>query len=161
MKQEEWLKRYIATCFSDVTLDGGTDIYTAQSSASYGNSTEDHLSQSAERIDWQRVPHEDLLQRFDGLTFLDAIGFRFYTPAIMTLVVEAKGDTDGRLFECFLSHLHVTTTGMIMEMRFNTLFTSRHRAAIIRYLKYLVHNRSCGIDSLVGRRLKEVQARTI
>jgi hypothetical protein len=160
MKQEEWLKNYIASCFSDVTLGGGTDIYAAQSSADYGNFDEDILSQSAERGDWQSVPHRELIQRFDGVTFLDAIGFCFYTPVIMTLTIEENADADGRLFEHFLSDLHVTPAGMIKGVHFNTLFTSRHRAAIIRFLKYLVYNRDCGIDSLVGRRPKEIQTRT-
>jgi hypothetical protein len=56
MSQKQWLVQYIESTFAGVTLDGGIDIYAAQSMDDYGNPEEDRLSLVAERHDWRRVP---------------------------------------------------------------------------------------------------------
>jgi hypothetical protein len=171
MTQEEWLLQYIESAFADVTLDGGVDIYAAQSMDDYGNPDEDRRSQSAERFDWRRVPHEDLAPRFWAITFLDGKGFRFYTPAIMSVVL-GGADSTGCLLEWFLSKLHVTQDGLLYfaadrllkHVHFRDVFNDRQRAAIVRFLKYLVHD-TPGIHASASpgnaaARLGEIESRT-
>jgi hypothetical protein len=160
MTQEEWLARYIDSAFEGVTLGDGIDIYAAQSLDSYGDPDEDRLSLTAERTDWRRVPHEDLFPRFWALTFLDSAGFRFYTPATMTALLQPH-DSGECLSSWFLCNLHVTKDGLIKGVHFSTLFSQRQRAALIRFLKYLNYN--CGrpgSDGEAFRRLHEIQTRT-
>jgi len=161
MTQEEWLTQYIASAFNVVQLDGGVDIYAAESMDDYGNATEDQLSLTAERIDWRRVSPDILFPRHCGVTFLDAKGFRFYTPAIMTAIITC-GDEHGLLLDTFMFNLKVTIHGKIKDFDFAELFTKYQRAAIIRFLKYLVHHGGAWHDECdAKRRLDEIQNRTL
>lgn len=160
MNQQEWLANYIESAFVGVTLGDGIDIYAAESLDQYGNAEEDRLSLSAERNDWRRVPHEDLFPRSWAVTFLDPLGFRFYAPAIMTALLRTH-DPGECLCSSFLANLQITKEGLIKGVQFNDLFSLRQRAAIVRFLKYLVHNTGpCGDTSEAARRLKQIQART-
>ena len=160
MTQEQWLAQYIESCFRDVTLGDGIDIYAAQSMDDYGSPDEDRLSLSAERDDWRRVPRDHLFPRFWAVTFLDALGFRFYSPAIMTALLEPH-DPGECLSDGFLSNLKITKDGIIKKAPFNTLFTARHKAALMRFLKYVIYNRSRLFDTESAvRRLNEIHTRT-
>lgn len=131
MTQTDWLVAYIAKAFDGVTLEDGMDIHAAQSLDDYGNPQEDLLSLQAERLDWRRVKLDTLLPRFWAITCLDAKGFRFYLPAIMTELLK-HGDELGNL-SCWLLHaLVVSEDGLIKDVPFNELFSDRQRAAIIR-----------------------------
>jgi len=160
VKQEQWLKQYIESSFADVVLGDGRDLYAAQSDADYGNPDEDRLSQGAERLDWRRVPAEDLYARHEAVTFLDPQGFRFYAPAIMTALLTDPKRNDSMLFSKFLWNLKITTTGIVKGVPFATLFTNRHRAAMIRFSKLWVYNRGREPDQDVVRVLRELQTRT-
>jgi hypothetical protein len=140
-------------------LDGGIDIHAAQSMDDYGNPEEDRLSQTAECKDWQRVQISILQQRFWAITFLDAKGFRFYAPAIMTELLR-HGDATNNLSAWFLYGLAVTPKGEIKDVPFDGLFNSAQRAAIIRYLKHVVHNAPSLDNGDAEKRLRDIQTRT-
>jgi hypothetical protein len=159
MTQIEWLVDYIAEAFAGVTLDGGIDIHAAQSMDDYGNPEEDLLSRTAERNDWRHVKIQELQSRFWAVTFLDAKGFRFYAPAIMTELLN-HGDATNNLSAWFLNGLAVTPAGVIKDVRFDDLFNSAQRAAIIRYLKHVVHNASSLDNGDAEKRLLDIQTRT-
>ncbi len=159
MSQVQWLVDYIATAFQGVTLGGGIDIHAAQSMDDYGNPEEDWLSRSAERTDWRRVKLATLQPRFWAIAFLDAAGLRFYMPAIMTELV-IHGDDTNNLSAALLSGLAVTPAGLIKETPFDELFNSAQRAAIIRYLKYVLHNATALDTGQAARRLRDIQTRT-
>ena len=115
-------------------------IYEGESLDRYGDATEDRLAKTAERIDWRRVPIADLCERHCSLSFLDAEGFRFYTPAIMTVIVNDL-DERGMLTESFLFHIHdIRASCMVQDVHYCTLYNRSQRAAIIRFLKFLTHN---------------------
>lgn len=59
------------------------------------------LSLTAERKDWKRVSSEVFPSRHSAITYLDPEGFRFYTPALMTMFI-IHGD-EQRM------HCHVAT----------------------------------------------------
>lgn len=137
---QRWLIDYIAHAFHDVQLDGGMTIYTGESHDRYGDPDEDRRSQTAERVDWRRVAIPDLLERHCSLSYLDAEGFRFYTPAIMTIIVRDL-DPNGMLTDSFLFHLHnIRSSCRVRDTPFCMLYNRSQRAAIIRFVKYLVHN---------------------
>lgn len=138
--QEEWLIQYITSAFAGVTLGDGIDIYAAMSQDAYGDAVEDRLSETADRKDWRLTPQDDLYPRFWAIGYLDAAGFRFYTPAIMIAVIEHP-DHDYCLSSWFLMFLQFSETGATHGIPFNSLFTSRQRAAMVRYLKYRAFNR--------------------
>jgi hypothetical protein len=159
MTQVEWLVHYIAKAFADVSLDGGIDIHAAQSMDDYGNPEEDRLSRTAERKDWRRVPIAILQPRFWAITFLDAKGFRFYAPAIMTELLK-HGDATNNLSAWFLHGLELTPSGIMKDAPFDELFNSAQRAAIIRYLKHVVHNVPSLDNGDAEKRLRDIQTRT-
>ena len=159
MTQVEWLVDYLATVFAHVTLDGGIDIHAAQSMDDYRNLEEDRLSGTAECNDWQRVQILTLQPRFSAITFLDAKGFRFYTPAIMKQLL-IHGDCTNNLSASFLNGLAVTPAGMIKDVLFDELFNSAQRAAIIRYLKHVLHNAPSLDNGEAEKRLRDIQTRT-
>lgn len=159
MSQKDWLAECIAKAFSGVKLGNGIDIHAAQSLDDYGNPTEDQLSITAERDDWRRVKYDILFPRFWAITFLDAKGFRFYAPAIMTELI-AYGDETNNLSGWLLNGLAVTPSGIIKGAEFNELFDASQRAAIIRYLKYVVHNATDLDNGDAAKRLNDIQTRT-
>jgi len=137
---QRWLIDYIEQAFRDVNLGDGMTIYTGESRDRYGDPDEDRRLLTAERIDWRRVAIPDLLERHCSLSYLDADGFRFYTPAIMTIIVRDL-DPHGMLTDSFLFHLHnIRSSCRVRDTSFCMLYNRSQRAAIIRFVKYLVHN---------------------
>lgn len=80
-------------------------IYEGESLDRYGDPNEDQLAKTAERTDWRRVPIDDLCDRHGAFSYLDAEEFRFYTPAIMKVIVNDLDDR-GLLTESFLLDIH-------------------------------------------------------
>lgn len=150
MTQLEWLSRYIVDAFEGVTLSGGVDIHAASLADSYGNhETERRLSKRCQRGNWRFVEPEPLRQRAWDLTFLDANAFRFYLPVMMLDILDDENASD--LTETLFYQLTIAPDGTIKGTAFSSLFTRFQRAAIIRFLKYLVYNRGWGKESDAGR----------
>ena len=106
----------------------------------YGDPEEDAKATTAERIDWRRVPVSDLCDRSSALCYLDHKGLRFYTPAIMTIIVRDDNER-GLLTDSFLFHLHdVRKSCLVGDKPYRQVYSSVQRAAIIRFVKYLLHN---------------------
>ena len=152
LKIERYLIEYIGHAFRGVSLDCGRSIYAAQSLECYGDANEDRLDRSAERFDWRRVPAADLVARDQAIHFLDDAGFRFYTPAIMTIIV---GNTEGcenlaDTFEFTLSGIR--SSCRVRDLSYCEVFNAAQRAAITRYVKFLIHNvPGSGIDEGLTR----------
>lgn len=137
---QRWLLDYIDHAFKDVHLDDGMTIYEGESIGMYGAPEEDAKATTAERIDWRRVPVPDLYDRSSALCYLDYQSLRFYTPAIMTIIIRDE-DERGLLTDSFLFHLHdIRKSCLVGDKTFGQVYNSIQRAAIIRFLKYLLHN---------------------
>lgn len=108
-----------------------------------------------------RVAADVLFPRFWALTFLDAWGFRFYAPAVMTALLGPR-EPGECLSQWFLCNLSIARNGTVKGVPFDELFNARQRAALVRFLKYLIHHRAreFGGDSDAARRLIEIQSRT-
>lgn len=132
-------------------LADGMTIYEGESMDRYGDPEEDAKALTAERIDWRRVPAADLCERSSALCYLDDSGLRFYTPAIMSLIIRDE-DERGNLTDSFLFHLHaIRASCRVRERTYTEVYTATQRAAIIRFVKYLLHNVRGGFvdDALV------------
>ena len=156
MTREQELAARIARVFSRVTLGAGIDIHAAQSLDDHGNPEEDRLSGMAEREDWRRVRAEILYPRYTAVTFLDAAGFRFYTPAILTALL-SEPQPGEMLSEAWLSNSKVShRDGMIKGVPLTDLFNKSQRAAVVRFLKYATYRRTTWFGgSDVEKRLAE------
>lgn len=115
-------------------------IYAGESLDRYGDSDEDRKSLQAERIDWRRIPPCDLHDRHCALAYLDAAGFRFYTPAIMSTIVRGE-DERGMLTDSFLWALHdFRKNCQIRDTPYRFIYNRSQRAAIIRSVKFEIYN---------------------
>ena len=159
MTQEEWLSQHIDAAFAGVELGTGLDIHAAQYLDSLSDS-EKISSLTAERKDWKRVSSEVFPSRHSAITYLDPEGFRFYTPALMTMFI-IHGDEQGMLLNHFLWNLKVTIHGKIKGVHFSSLFNLHQRAAILRFLKYLIHHECKHCDfGEASTVLMQIQSRT-
>jgi hypothetical protein len=70
------------------------------------------------------------------------------------------GDTTNNLSAWFLHGLAVTPSGIMKDAPFDELFNSAQRAAIIRYLKHVVHNVPSLDNGDAAKRLRDIQTRT-
>lgn len=137
----DWLIGYIEHAFAGVTLGDGTTLYEAAFQADYGfDPRELALSENAERIDWRRVPFDDLFARSDAIFFLNSCAKRFYSPAIMRAVL-IDGVRDGLMYDAFLFDLAGFVYAKKQEgIPFATLYDTAQRAAFVRFCKFAAFN---------------------
>ncbi|TWT64906.1 hypothetical protein Pan14r_54900 [Crateriforma conspicua] len=137
----DWLIRYIEHAFAGVSLGVGTTLYEAAFHADYGfDQRELALSDSAERIDWRRVPFDDLYSRNDAIFFMNSCGKRFYSPAIMRAVL-TDGMRDGLMYDAFMFDLAGFVHAKKAEdIPFTTLYNTNQRAAFVRFCKFAAFN---------------------
>lgn len=132
-------------------------IYEGESLDRYGDPDEDAKALEAERVDWRRVPVADLHDRSSALCYMDAEGLRFYTPAIMSTIVRNE-DHRGLLTDSFLFHLHgIRKSCRVGDAPYFHVHNSGQRAAIVRFVKYLIHNVPGDIDEALVTTLEGLQ----
>ncbi len=137
----DWLIQYIEHAFADVKLGDGTTLYEAAFRADYGfDERELVLSQNAERSDWRLVPFDDLFKRNDAIFFMNSVGKRFYSPAILRALL-IDGIRDGMMYDAFMFDL----AGFVHakkqdDIPFATLYNARQRAAFVRFCKFAAFN---------------------
>ena len=151
IKIQDWLKSYITTAFANVTLDGGVDIHTAKFRDSYCFDIEEQRrAAGCERSDWRNV---------DAwvLPFLDANGFRFYLPVMMIDIIE--NERGSNLPDTLFCNLKIDVNGLVKDHPFTKVFNRSQRAAIVRFLKFLIHNRGWRPDGEAGKLLKRLTQR--
>jgi hypothetical protein len=158
MKLEDWLKSYITSAFKGITLDDGVDIHTAKFQDSYGLESEElRQAKGCQRGDWRYVDPQILRERAWVLPFLDAKGFRFYLPAMMIDIVDNERESD--LAETLFYNLQIDVDGKFKDHAFTQVFNRFQRAAIVRFVKYLIHNRGWHIDGDAGKLLRRLTQR--
>ena len=136
-----WLISYIEHAFDGVTLDSGTTLYEAAFRADYGfDQREIALSSNAERRDWRRVPADHLFARNDAIFFMNSLGKRFYSPAILRAFL-TEGTRDGLLYDSFMFDLggfvHAAKED---DIPFANLYDAKQRAAFVRFCKFAAFN---------------------
>jgi hypothetical protein len=137
----EWLVRYIEHAFDGVTLNDGTTLYEAAFHADYESDPRElALSANAERTDWRRVPTDHLFSRNDAIFFMNSLGKRFYSPAILRAVL-TEGTRDGLLYDSFIFDLSAfVLAAKEDDIPFAKLYNTTQRAAFVRFCKYAAFN---------------------
>lgn len=159
--QEELLLEQIRRAFAGVVLGDGVSLHYGEYLDSYrADEQELALSKLDERQDWAKVAYDDLTLCYSALTFMDAEGFRFYTaPCMAYMIEEPRAQTNAH--DWFLYNLKIQPDGTLKGVPFNSLYNEQQKAAIVRLLKYLIHNRSKFFDTdEAQRRLNEINSRT-
>ncbi len=127
-------------------------IYAGESLDRYGDSNEENLSRNAERIDWRRVPVRDLHVRSSAIGYLDAAGIRFYTPAIMSTILREEDDLGNMTDSWFWALNDFRKNCNIRGIPYKYIYNRSQRAAIIRFLKYHIHNTRYGRSDIELRK---------
>ena len=118
----------IATAFAGVTLEEGIGLWESDGIDDYCGPDELRARRAKdEKIDWRRIPSDDLNHCNAAPSFLDARGLYFHTPAFMTAELrgEFKQDFIGRL-------IYNTFTAP----EFREMLTAPQRHAIIAYISF-------------------------
>lgn len=141
MDLREGLIQFIESAFAGVALDDGTTLYEAAFHAGYGDdSRELALAETAERIDWRRIPVDHLFARTDAIFFMNSAGKKFYSPAILNAVLK-EGIRDGLMYDAFLFDLSGFVHGRKEnDIPFAKLYNASQRAAFVRFCKYAAFN---------------------
>lgn len=135
-----------------LTLDDGVEIHTAAFYQSYYFGEEEHYrAAGCQRGNWKYVDPQILRDMAWVLPFLDGKGFRFYLPVMMIDIIENESLSD--LSETLFHNLKIDSEGRLKDRAFSEWFNRSQRAAIIRFLKYLLYNRGWRLDSDAGKLL--------
>jgi len=129
----------IAAAFVGVTLEDGIGLWESGGIDDYCGSEELRaLRAKDEKLDWRRVPADDLNHCNAAPSFLDARGLYFHTPAFLTAELrgEFKQDFIGRLIY-----------NSFTAPKFQELLTAAQRHAIIACISFYGSIDHYGFDS--------------
>lgn len=134
----------ISRAFDGVTREGGISLREAEVIDDLGDDDERiaaRLLDTEKR--WQDVPARDIEYYFQSLTFLDAIGFRYYIPAFMIWTLREGRTSDSATTEftiydlCPGIHSERLQPSMIRQYG---LLTEDQNAIVCRYLRFMVNH---------------------
>lgn len=136
----------IRTAFREITLDDGVSLRQAQSADSFSENgvprgfpgpppVTSAGSADAEVIDdWSRVSLDELDR--DCIWYLDALGFRYYVPALMLSVLDCYDPSSMRVIGT-LGALYPKKDNWESAMQDYSLLNAAQKAAIARFLAEL------------------------
>jgi hypothetical protein len=86
----------IKAAFKDVHLKDGIGLWQAQAIDDYADEkTIETYKLKDEKLDWQKISYQDMVQCYSSLSFFDAKGMRFCLPAFMVFDVIGFIKNDG------------------------------------------------------------------
>lgn len=125
----EAIRAAIVQAFAGVTLGNGIGLTQAQGIDDYKSDARcAALREADEKLDWTRIPVEQLDRCNSSLAFFDAEGMRFHLPAY--LIADLNGEYP---FGMALALTHSSD----LDVQFN-LLNPEQRAAVRRYLEFIV-----------------------
>ncbi|MFZ0961303.1 MAG: DUF6714 family protein [Terriglobia bacterium] len=141
----------IRVAFRDVTLGGGISIRQAQfidfsSSGARGAHSTPPARQGIE-TEWSRIPLDEIINDWsrvsldelerDCIAHLDALGFRYYIPALMLSVVDRYDPSSLRVIGTLDGLYPKKDDGWEYHMHRYSLLNFRQKAATARFLAAL------------------------
>lgn len=85
------IQNLIHQAFSEVNLGDGIGLWQAQGIDDYKSEAEClALRDRDEKLDWSKIPTQDLNHCYSSLSFFDAKGMRFHLPAF--LIADLRGE---------------------------------------------------------------------
>jgi hypothetical protein len=132
------VEQEIRTAFRGVTLSAGTSLRQAQLIGAQSARSREHVESftGAEIIgDWSQVPLNEL--ECEGLAHLDALGFRYYIPALMLSVLHHYDSSSMRVIGTLRGLYPKKDNTWEYHMHRYSLLGAKQKAAIARFLAEL------------------------
>lgn len=133
------VEQTIRTAFRGVTLGRGISLRHAQFIDGFRDSTWKAHSASAADVeittDWSRVPFDELER--DCIAHLDALGFRYYIPALMLSVLEHYDSSSMRVIGTLTGLYPKNGNAWEYHMHRYSLLDGTQKVAIARFLAEL------------------------
>ncbi|OAL87463.1 hypothetical protein AY605_03690 [Acinetobacter sp. SFD] len=131
------IQTQIENAFADVTLDDGIGLWQAQGMDDYKSAEEClALRQRDEKVDWSKIPVQDLKDCHSSLSFFDAEGMRFHLPAF--LIADLRGE--------WLFHLTFYLCRPTEQMQQFHLLNQAQREAVKAYLNWIASDRDFSLN---------------
>ena len=130
----------IEAAFDSVSRDGGVSLHQADAIDDYASGTEQEEARKIDRDSrWQDVPDDQIAAHCDALSFLDAIGFRYYIPAFMVWMLKdpARMDLNTSASTVFALTQPVCKNPADEKYKKYSQFTDQQRSAIGHFLEHL------------------------
>lgn len=147
MSELEWnvsrddLIAEVHEAFRDVSREGGVSWSEAEVIDFYGDPDECEAARKSDRdTHWSQLlddPNWNSAPGVGGFWFLDAIGFRYYLPAVMIRSLRSGFDEG---FESYVSNSAVSEEPSLQQYRLQqqSLLDESQRRCIVRVLLYLM-----------------------
>lgn len=137
-KEREALVEHIYEAFRGVSREGGVSWSETFVLDNYGSKEERAAARASDMDrDWTELVTGDAMRpaiAFGGPSFLDAIGFRYYLPALMLRAFDDEGDNNSLIFHLTLGD------GECREYFAKqwSLLDRRQRLCVKRFVRYMV-----------------------
>jgi hypothetical protein len=129
----------IRTAFRGVTLGRGMSLRQAQFADRFQdavwNAHSDSLAKGEIRDDWSKVPLDEL--ESDCIAHLDALGFRYYIPALMLRVLDSYESSSMRVIGTLGGLYPKKDSSWAYSMHRYSLLDAAQKTAIARFLAAL------------------------
>lgn len=126
----------VSEAFHGVAREDGVTLHEARVIDDYGSNDERAAARmlDTEKV-WEDVPHADIEEYSEALSFLDPKGFRYYIPAYMIWAVREFGKTDSMSVNATVFHL----TNLDGDFGFTRLdlLSEPQRTAVAMFLLYI------------------------
>lgn len=148
--------------FAGVSREGGISLHEAlilDYSGTFDSTNRKHRAMKSKDRDqdWVEVPEADIAAGYQGLCFVDAIGFRYYLPAYIIWSLKNFGSRTSDTAQWTLYALGRGTTRSRWEdfEEKLSLFTVEQRTAVAQFLRYMLMNARDEIDEHNARQSYE------
>lgn len=126
----------ITAAFQNVERGDGVSLHEADVLDDYGSDEEcaaARLLDTEER--WQEVPESKINRRYSRLSFLDAEGFRFYSPVYMLWALKHRKTRDSNVVVYAFDPMLNTDLQEHKHQKF-ALFTAEQNKSICGFLRF-------------------------
>ena len=136
--EEARVAELIRSAFHGVTLGEGVGLLQGQGIDDYEDAkTIAEYRSRDEKLDWSRIPPEELSRCHSSLSFFDAEGMRFHLPAY--LIADLEGTLDQDVV------FHLTHFEILGTSRFDIL-SDAQRHAVREFLLLFLADRTCEFE---------------
>ena len=132
------VKQNIRTAFRGVTLGAGISLRRAQLIDGQSAPSREHAQSFTQKEiigDWSQVPLDELER--DSVAHLDALGFRYYIPALMLSVLEHYDSSSMRVIGTLTGLYPKKDNAWEYHMQRYSLLDATQKIAIARFLAEL------------------------
>lgn len=143
----EEIQVQIECAFANITLGEGIGLWQAQGIDDYKSSGECiALRQHDQKLDWSKIPIQDLNDCYSSLSFFDAEGIRFHLPAFLLADLRGECHFDLAFYLC----------GSYDQIQKFAMLNQQQYQAVRAYLRWIAHDRDSEFDrDMILKELKD------